>query len=283
MPINTLSKNSHCSSLNRGLALLAFLAAAVAPAVHCFSPQPSILGSGVRTSVPLQRHHLSKQRTPSNGQSKLITNSVSSPSSLSMSLEEINTFYATYPLQAAVLTCGVKASLADFVAQVRSFSDSEQAIEMKRNAAYIIYGGIFIGLMCHVEYDVIFPQLFGTSHNFQTIASKVLFDNFISAPLMWLPPAYFIKAILFGYPLQEGADRYVTDIKEGLLIKYWSLWLPAQVISFTFVPDQLRVLFMACISFGWFIVLSSVQSETDSAAEAVLEDQDETVMIKSSG
>ena len=204
-----------------------------------------------------------------------------------MTLEDVNTFYSTYPLQAAVLTCGVKASLADGVAQVRSWTESERAIEMKRNAAYIIYGGIFIGLMCHIEYDHIFPHIFGTAHDLKTISEEVLFDNFISAPLMWLPPCYFIKALLFGYPLQEGLDRYVTDVKEGLLLKYWAIWLPAQAVSFGFVPDQLRILFMACISFGWFIVLSSAQSQTDSSAEAVeameastAEEEEQPVFIK---
>lgn len=190
-----------------------------------------------------------------------------------MTLEDVNSFYQTYPLQAAVLTCGVKASLADCIVQVRSWTESEHAIEMKRNAAYIIYGGIFIGLMCHIEYDFLFPQLFGTNHDAGTIVKEVLFDNFVSAPLMWLPPCYFIKAVMFDYPLKEGLDRYLTDVDEGLLYKYWTLWLPAQTISFSFVPDQLRVLFMACISFGWFIVLSSSQSQTDNSADAaVVED-----------
>jgi Mpv17 / PMP22 family len=184
-----------------------------------------------------------------------------------MTLEDVNTFYQTYPLQAAVLTCGVKASFADIIAQVRNWSESEKAIELKRNAAYIIYGGIFIGLMCHIEYDWIFPILFGTGHDIQTVAEEVLFDNFVSAPLMWLPPAYFIKAVMFDYPLKEGLDRYFTDIEEGLLTKYWLVWLPAQTFSFSVVPDHLRILFMAMVSFGWFIVLSSAQSQTDEAAE----------------
>ncbi|CAB9514746.1 Mpv17 / PMP22 family [Seminavis robusta] len=190
-----------------------------------------------------------------------------------MTLEDVNTFYQTYPLQAAVLTCGVKASLADCVAQIRSWTSSERAIELRRNAAYIIYGGIFIGLMCHIEYDIVFPHLFGTNHDLKNVVESVLFDNFVSAPLMWLPPVYFIKAVMFDYPLSEGLDKYLSDIRdEGLLYKYWAVWLPAQTISFSCVPDHMRVLFMACISFGWFIILSSCQSTGDSVVEAVTEE-----------
>lgn len=184
-----------------------------------------------------------------------------------MTLEDVNSFYQNYPLQAAVLTCGVKASLADGVAQVRAWTDSERAIEMQRNAAYIIYGGIFIGLMCHIEYDVVFPRLFGTTHDLKNIVQSVVFDNLVSAPLMWLPPAYLIKSVMFDYPMKEGLEQYWSDIRnEGLLLKYWAIWLPAQTISFSCVPDQLRVLFMACISFGWFIVLSSCQSHDNPIA-----------------
>lgn len=261
---NTPTKQT---SLKRGLALVAFLAATVVPSTQAFTTvQPK---TPLMPATPAAAAHHQGHKVPASLLvSKPSTISTTSSTARSMTMDDVNTFYSTYPLQAAVLTCGVKASLADCVAQVRSWTESEHAIEMRRNAAYIIYGGIFIGFMCHMEYDFIFPQIFGTAHDVQTIASEVLFDNFISAPLMWLPPAYFIKAIIYGYPMKEGLDRYVTDVKEGLLLKYWAIWLPAQTISFSFVPDHLRIVFMACVSFGWFIIMSSAQSQTDNAANA---------------
>lgn len=194
-----------------------------------------------------------------------------------MTLDDVSDFYATYPLQSAVLTCGVKASVADGVAQIKAAaaaaaSPSQEIIplELKRNVAYIIYGGIFIGLMCHMEYDYVFPQLFGNEHSIQTIVEKILFDNFISGPLLWLPPAYLIKAIIYDYPMKEGLQKYVTDVVDnGLLIKYWTIWLPAQTISFSLVPDHLRVAFMAFISFFWFILFSTVSAQSNADTETV--------------
>ena len=201
-----------------------------------------------------------------------------------MSLEEVSDFYADFPLQAAVLTCGVKASVADGIAQTRTLladntnnDDSSTRrskalqlmddLELRRNIAYIIYGGIFIGAMCHYEYDVIFPILFGTQHSLLTSLQEVLFDNFVSAPLMWLPPAYLIKAVVYDYSLQEGLQKYVHDVKEnGLLLKYWTIWVPAQSVSFTVVPDHLRVVFMASVSFFWFILFSTVSSSSESSS-----------------
>ena len=97
-----------------------------------------------------------------------------------MSIDDISNYYATYPLQAAVVTCGVKASVADFIAQVRAWSRDDNSFEMRRNLAYILYGGIFIGMMCHIEYDFVFPLLFGTEQTLEKIAERVLFDVFIS-------------------------------------------------------------------------------------------------------
>jgi len=180
-----------------------------------------------------------------------------------MSLIEVSDFYETYPMQAAVLTCGFKASLADVVAQLKSTS----SLELRRNVAYVLYGGIFVGLMAHLEYDHLFPIMFGTDHSVKIVAEKVIFDDFVSAPLMWLPPAYLIKALIYDYPMKEGLEKYVHDIRHnGLLWKYWSIWVPAQTISFSVVPDHLRVAFMASISFFWFILFSTLAAKSDNDA-----------------
>ena len=177
----------------------------------------------------------------------------------------------------------MKASVADGIAQARPIAMKEQFccsssfswiddLEFRRNVAYIIYGGIFIGALCHYEYDVLFPILFGTEHTILTSIKEVLFDNFITAPIVWLPPAYFVKAIMYNYPLTEGLNRYINDItKNGLLKKYWTIWLPAQSVSFTVVPDHLRVVFMASISFFWFILFSTVSSNNSSSGDSELE------------
>ena len=229
--------------------------------------------------------------------------SSSSSSALAMSFDDVSTFYATNPLEAAVLTCGVKASIADGIAQVRTalpndtnnrfnseYEDNRDDIfidfstlphtpttpyewmsdlEFRRNLAYILYGGIFIGAACHYEYDVLFPILFGSQHTVATSIKEVLFDNFVTAPLAWLPPAYIIKALLYNYPVREGMNKYVTDIMEhGLLKKYWTIWVPAQSISFTVVPDHLRVVFMASVSFFWFILFSTVSSSSTTSSKS---------------
>lgn len=162
-----------------------------------------------------------------------------------MTLSDMSDLYANFPLQSAILTCGVKAHVADGIAQVRSETDR---LEFKRNLAYVLYGGIFVGGMCHLEYDYIFPALFGNDHSIKTIFEEVIFDNFISAPLFWLPPAYLVKAAVYDYPMREGLEKYVHDIKHnGLLTKYLSIWIPAQSISFSVIPGELHPAVIFCL------------------------------------
>lgn len=264
-------------------------------------------------------------------------------------LEQVSDFYQNFPLQSAVLTCGVKASVADTIAQVKPQIEennqyneeqierealSRQAAssslstlqqhhhhndhphqqhmaaspakgnhnrrnsidwEARRNLAYVLYGGIFVGLMSHIEYTQVFPFIFGNEKTLAITVEKVFFDNLVAAPLVWLPPAYFIKAWVYGASspasaeddasaslspfeemaasaeaiLQEGLDKYLVDVKDNdLLWKYWTIWFPAQSVSFSVVPDHLRVAFMASISFFWFILFSTVSSQGDSTDDA---------------
>ena len=289
---------NHTSRLISALVVLSSSAATI----NAFTPPAS--NSIIQHHATHSASNIIDGIAPSSSQSSSSPSSSSSSSSaLSMSFDDVSTFYATNPLEAAVLTCGVKASIADGIAQVRTalpndtnnrfnseYEDNRDDIfidfstlphaptssyewmsdlEFRRNLAYILYGGIFIGAACHYEYDVLFPILFGSQHTVATSIKEVLFDNFVTAPLAWLPPAYIIKALLYNYPVREGMNKYVMDIMEhGLLKKYWTIWVPAQSVSFTVVPDHLRVVFMASVSFFWFILFSTVSSSSTTSSKS---------------
>mmetsp|Transcript_9898 Transcript_9898/g.21361 ORF Transcript_9898/g.21361 Transcript_9898/m.21361 type:complete len:281 (-) Transcript_9898:173-1015(-) len=265
--------NSRIAALATALAVSASL-----PVASSFAPHNSLRKNAPSNALSMPRH-----QSRSSGSSSATALRIQTPGSLeelpssvlsmmsTIDTQQISDFYAEFPLQAAVLTCGIKAHVADGIAQVRSSYSKNRMpridtddLEFRRNLAYIIYGGIFVGMMCHLEYDVIFPRLFGREHSLATSVKEVLFDNFVSAPLLWLPPAYIIKSLLYDSPVQEGLLSYYEDVKyKNLLTKYWTIWVPAQSISFTVVPDHLRVVFMAAISFFWFILLSTLSASSE--------------------
>ena len=54
----------------------------------------------------------------------------------------------------------------------------------------------------------------------------------------------------------------------GILIKNWSVFLPATAINIAFCPPELRVLFLNCVFFGWVIYLSLLLNDEGQAADS---------------
>ena len=110
-------------------------------------------------------------------------------------------------------------------------------------------------------------MVFGTGTDFSTVAVKVLFDQLVLTPLLCLPIAYLVKAAVFGRPLSSGLEHYMEDAKRDLLWKYWAIWTPTQCLTFSIVPDHLRIPFIAVVSFFWLIILSNITSRAETAGQ----------------
>lgn len=177
-------------------------------------------------------------------------------------------FYKAFPLVAGFLTCSTKAGIADSMAQYRDVCTTK--FNPKRNLAMVLYSGTVLGMMCEIMYNTLFPLMFGTGEKSLLKAVKMtLFDGFVNAPFLWLPPAYIAQAIVYRYPKRDAIQKYITDVKEnGLLTKYWSLWLPMSLINFMFVPDHFRIVFVAMVSFFWMVILSIVSNKNAQDVES---------------
>ena len=183
----------------------------------------------------------------------------------------IGKFYKASPLIACFLTASTKACFADTMAQYRDTTTTK--FDIRRNLAMILYSGTILGLVCSVMYNQLFPILFAGETNPLVLAIKMaLFDGFINAPLIWLPPAYIAKALIYNQPKRKALQKYIIDVKEnGLLKKYWALWLPASLANFMFIPAHFRVAFVAAVSFFWMILLSIVANNNNEDVEGIVE------------
>lgn len=110
------------------------------------------------------------------------------------------------------------------------------------------------------------PFFFGTGTDLTTVATKVVFDQFVTTPFLCLPVAYLVKAAVFDRPLRSGLEHYVQDAKNDLLWKYWLLWTPTTSLTFSVVPEHLRIPFIAFVSFFWLIILSNISSRPKISA-----------------
>jgi protein Mpv17 len=262
--------------------------------VLAFQPQTSpLLGAAQPTSFGGPRQQ--RFQSPRKSETKL------SGAFLAEALATVDTVWRTFPYAAAALTCGVKASGADFIAQKRQFHKrgedaevklnedgsltgsltvKEMPFEMRRNFAYIIYGSLYQGITQEYVYNHLYPVFFGFGTDVRTVLIKVGFDLLIQTTLVTLPIAYLSKALIYRYSFREALRRYVDDIlTHGLLTKYFCLWGPVQCLTFGIIPEHFRVTFIAMVSFFWIIILSSIASKTPIVSSSVLVVDDECSLV----
>jgi hypothetical protein len=186
-------------------------------------------------------------------------------------LAALDALFQASPYTAAAITCGVKASGADLVAQKRQYRKRDETTiddgeprktDVKRNFAFMLYGAIYQGMAQEFIYNHLYPVYFGTGTSVGVVLTKVCFDLLIQTTLLTLPIAYLTKALLYNYSAKEALRRYRDDIlNHGLLKKYFLLWGPVQCVTFSIIPEHYRVTFVACVSFFWIIILSSITSK----------------------
>mmetsp|Transcript_18223 Transcript_18223/g.27667 ORF Transcript_18223/g.27667 Transcript_18223/m.27667 type:complete len:310 (+) Transcript_18223:244-1173(+) len=191
-----------------------------------------------------------------------------------MMVGPLSNFFKSYPYVVAFTICATKASAADWISQFAeakkgnngnsgnnksTTSKRKSGLSLRRNLAFLCYGGVYQGIGQNYIYNNLFSALFGKSTSMATVFTKVLVDMLVVIPTICLPVAYLIKAAIFKYSPAEAARRYIVDIKEnGLLVISWIVWAPAQALSFAFIPEHYRIPFMACVSFFWLIMVSSI-------------------------
>jgi hypothetical protein len=208
----------------------------------------------------------------------------------------INTFYKENPFKGAFLTCSIKGCSADMVAQFiaskrehREEEDRRQQLEdnpfhtlvkkarggelsselegkhkfnidWRRSLVFILYGGFYQGMAQEFIYNSVLP-IFGTGTDMKTVARKVAVDMGFISPLICIPTAYVIKGFLIGNSFFQSLVNYVDDVlNKGVVLKNWAIFVPVQCITFSIIPEHFRVSFVACISFFWMIILSSILS-----------------------
>lgn len=226
-----------------------------------------------------------------------------------LDVASLDTFVETQPYLAAFLMCSLKASAADAVAQLRALANmhtppptaiqansnnnhqqnqqqqqlhDEQtalfsSLDIPRNIAFVLYGGLWQGLFQTFLFTNIYPHLFGVEHTWTSVAAQVLFDTTFMGPCVFLPVCYSVKSLFSAGNnnctnlldcVPTGLAKYHHDVtQKGLLQLFWSIWIPAQVLNFSVVPTHWRVLFVAAVSFFWVCALSTISSSSPDSIE----------------
>ena len=182
----------------------------------------------------------------------------------------VDVFFKTHRFATAFIAGGAQATAADFVVQSREslqHNNNKQRSNFcpRRNLSFLLYGGLYQGVANEYIFNTLLPFWFGTNQMLQALVAVFFFGSMVSLPI-----AYHIKAFVFGYSASEGFRRYWHDVTQnGLLKKFWSVWIPVNCTNFGLIPPCYRITVNSIVAFCWLMVLSTISSRQSSSDVAI--------------
>jgi hypothetical protein len=158
--------------------------------------------------------------------------------------------------------CAAKGSASDVFAQ--KVVEQKPRIDWKRTVVFGSFSGWYAGCFQHLVYNRCYPFLFGREQSLWPVVRKIASDHFVHVPLICLP-LYFTWQMAFlpaeggircdGQLMQDVFDRWQMEALT-IMVVFWKLWTPAHIITFGFMPEPLRITWVAFVSFFWLIIKS---------------------------
>ena len=167
-----------------------------------------------------------------------------------------------WPLRTSFALCFVKGVASDAVAQ--RVVEQKDTICVKRNLAFSVFSGAYLGCVQHHIYNITFTRLFGSSTAPLVALQKCAADYFVHVPLLYLPSYYAFQGCVLGDGAWGGIRRlYDMDTDSGsmpelqkVMRQYTWVFPLVHIINFTLTPVELRVGVVAGASFVWLVALS---------------------------
>jgi len=169
------------------------------------------------------------------------------------------------PLVTKSITAGIITLIGDLIAQyLESRLEGNTQWNLTRMSAFTIAGCCYVGPFVHYWYEILWyvgrklPPSFPSSF---TTLIQVLLDQTIGVAAFF--PAYFyvyescesiagLRKANYG-----GVGIKIKRDLGGILVNQYKVWPIINFVSFSMVPEQLRVLFSNVASVFWNIYLCS--------------------------
>ena len=169
------------------------------------------------------------------------------------------------PFSTKSITSFFTFGLGDFICQsVESKFDNKsdkakaavKPYNWKRIFKQCIFGVIMTPYL-HIQYNILIPKFFPNPGALNT-AKLLFYDQTVNASVFLL--AFFTYMDLLN-DVDLGTSLKNTYVKFfPTLIANWKVWPGVQLVNFTFVPPEYRVLFVNVVAIGWNTYLSYVQN-----------------------
>lgn len=178
--------------------------------------------------------------------------------------------YNRLPYRAAFITCLVKGAIADGIAQLQV--ERKEALDKRRMTLFALWSATYCGSAQHFIFNRLFARLFGEGTSTAVALQKACADAFVATPLLGIPIYYGCKPLIEHgewRPL-EGLQEYAS-IFTSFYFKPAMVWVPAHVITFSVVPQPLRIAWTATVSLGWLSFVSFTANKQPSESEESLQ------------
>lgn len=177
-----------------------------------------------------------------------------------------------------MVSTGFLFGTGDCLAQ--QFFTKDKKYDYKRTIKAIAYGGIIFAPLGVKWYKFInyvtLPKKITTSSKVNTLF-RVGLDQLGFAPFIGIPLYYSVMTLF------EMSHSPISDIKKKLqdnlwdtLTTNWLVWPLFQLINFSLVPVQLRLLSVNVVSIGWNCYLSYILNDKK---DHFIEVNEEEIMI----
>lgn len=167
-----------------------------------------------------------------------------------------------YPFATAMGFACTRGFLGDLTAQRYEQSDGAFVLDARRSATYASWGCVCCAFYDYLFYVIVMPRWWPTHVAGKlcraNVFKAVVFDATVLAPCMYFPAFYLFKEnFLGGAGARPALERYG---KEALTQNTYSLafWTPTNVVMFSLVKPEYRVLFTSVTSLCYNALLSHV-------------------------
>eukprot|EP01031_Cornospumella_fuschlensis_P027096 gene27096-32739_t len=171
--------------------------------------------------------------------------------------QQYNSLLETHPLTTKCITAGVIAAVADVTCQVNFPSPEEvnkpilERMDWKRTRNFALVNTFLFPPLAHYWYGFLSVKIVGTT--FLAAVKRVILDQMLFAPI--LLASFFSAVLVVNGESDRIPDKLRNDLPTTILTNY-TVWIPAQLINFQFVPIPFRVLWANAVGFFWNIYLS---------------------------
>jgi len=172
------------------------------------------------------------------------------------------------PFTTGVVTTVIKTSAADLLAQ--KVIEGREEIDWKRQAMFVTFGGFYLGGFQYYLYNNVFTRICApitaTVGHRGVAPVKTFLDQCVHHPILYFPTYYALKGAIQGEDLSYSMHKCQDELWENCK-SLWSIWIPAQIFNFAYVPRHLRIPFVAGTSMLWTVVLSVKRGALDKEDE----------------